>query len=130
MQFLINCMFSDASQYFGIGGSSGVFYPRRGSSSVEKIPIVVKRVPVPENTEFILPISVQDEDGNSLQTSLSILTAKRPPQFMEQNYVFQLPESSPVGTEWVLLLRPPKQKHTKPKGLYFPLIGFLRSTNF
>ena len=89
----------------GNGKAGGFYYPTsRDPSTVEKIPIVVRKLPVPPNAEFILPLRIVDEVGNAVESVLSILTAPRPPQFREPSYKFEIPESTPVGTRYNILV--------------------------
>ena len=87
----------------GANNLGGIFYPQSSSSVVEKIPIVVRKTPIPANTQFVFPLRLEDEVGNSLETVLHIVTAPLPPQFGEENFSWKIPEDTPVGTESVFL---------------------------
>ena len=106
--FYSSPFFSAALDYFAFGSSvtssgpnnlGGTYYPQASSTIVEKILVVVRKTPIPANTQFIFPIRIEDEIGNSLETALSIVTAPLPPQFAEEKYLWKIAEQTPVGTE-------------------------------
>ncbi|XP_063724486.1 neural-cadherin-like isoform X3 [Symsagittifera roscoffensis] len=100
----------DAMEYFefgvtlssaaGNGKAGGFFYPNsRDPAKIEKVPIVVRKTPIPPNAEFIFPIRIVDEVGNFVESTISILSAPRPPQFQQTSYKFEIPEATPVNTK-------------------------------
>ena len=84
----------------GNGKAGGFFYPNsRDPAKIEKVPIVVRKTPIPPNAEFIFPIRIVDEVGNFVESTISILSAPRPPQFQLTSYKFEIPEATPVNTK-------------------------------